>query len=142
MFNWVDFSFGDCPASIDDYNIYPSEWGELGSVDIYHAEVIVADPFILNGEEGFWSVRIANGYLSSPEVHYQALIKLQGLCPLYQSTEILADVFCGPGTVFDVLTHQCIPITENVCPGDLDGNGIVATSDLLLFLSNFGLTCL
>ena len=136
------FSFGDCPASIDDYNIYPSEWGELGSVDIYHAEVIVADPFILNGEEGFWSVRIANGYLSSPEVHYQALIKLQGLCPLYQSTEILADVFCGPGTVFDVLTHQCIPITENVCPGDLDGNGIVATSDLLLFLSNFGLTCL
>lgn len=136
------FSFGDCPASIDDYNIYPAEWGELGSMDIYHAEVIVADSFILNGEEGFWSVRIANGYLSSPEVHYQALIKLQGLCPLYQSAEILADVFCGPGTVFDVLTNQCIPITENVCPGDLDGNGIVATSDLLLFLSNFGLTCL
>ncbi|MFZ8836336.1 MAG: hypothetical protein ACO2XQ_04765, partial [Flavobacteriales bacterium] len=29
----------------------------------------------------------------------------------------------------------------NTCPGDLDGDGLVATPDLLSFLSVFGTTC-
>jgi hypothetical protein len=27
------------------------------------------------------------------------------------------------------------------CPEDLDGNGVVGTSDLLMFLSSFGIVC-
>ena len=30
---------------------------------------------------------------------------------------------------------------EDDCPADLDGDGVVTTSDLLDFLSSFGLTC-
>ena len=36
---------------------------------------------------------------------------------------------------------SCIIQQTNACPGDLDGDGLVATPDLLTFLSVFGLTC-
>jgi uncharacterized protein (TIGR02145 family) len=32
-------------------------------------------------------------------------------------------------------------VTDNFCPADLDGNGVVATQDLLSFLSLFGIIC-
>ena len=41
--------------------------------------------------------------------------------------------------MFDFVTHQCLPI--NNCQSDFDGDGNVTTSDLLLFLSDFGLSC-
>ncbi|MDA0569166.1 MAG: redoxin domain-containing protein [Bacteroidetes bacterium] len=37
---------------------------------------------------------------------------------------------------------SCVFETTNACPADLDGNGVVATQDLLSFLSLFGESCL
>jgi hypothetical protein len=36
---------------------------------------------------------------------------------------------------------SCVFETTNACPADLDGNGVVATQDLLSFLSLFGEIC-
>jgi hypothetical protein len=32
-------------------------------------------------------------------------------------------------------------VVENDCPADLDGDGAVATADLLFFLTAFGMIC-
>ncbi len=47
----------------------------------------------------------------------------------YNSTAVVDDGSC----VFDSCT--------NACPSDLNGDGLVNTNDLLLFLGNFGTTC-
>lgn len=47
--------------------------------------------------------------------------------------------YCGPGTSWDEATQQCVGVEG--CVGDLDGDGSVATSDLLGFLSVFGAVC-
>lgn len=46
-------------------------------------------------------------------------------------------VICGDGTVWDEDLQQCIV----VCQADLNHDGEVSTSDLLIFLSVFGLSC-
>jgi hypothetical protein len=41
----------------------------------------------------------------------------------------------------NVENGSCIFETASSCPGDLDGDGTVATPDLLSFLSVFGTDC-
>ena len=36
---------------------------------------------------------------------------------------------------------SCLPTSEPSCPADVDGDGTIATSDLLIFLSYFGTDC-
>jgi uncharacterized delta-60 repeat protein len=47
-------------------------------------------------------------------------------------------VICGEGTIWDENVQQCV---EAGCPSDLNDDGIINTSDLLIFLTNFGQTC-
>lgn len=47
--------------------------------------------------------------------------------------------YCGPGTAWDEATQQCVGAES--CAGDLDGDGAVATADLLGFLAVFGGIC-
>lgn len=47
---------------------------------------------------------------------------------------------CGVGTEWDEDTQSCLPI-EGFCQTDLDGDGLVAVSDLLLILADFGYEC-
>ena len=65
--------------------------------------------------------------------------------PGYTCDGTLATAFCGEGTVWNDALQQCIgadPTTvEEACVGDLDGDGLRAVSDLLLFLSVFGEPC-
>ena len=50
--------------------------------------------------------------------------------------------FCGVGTVWDVATETCISIlTENVCPSDLNNDGLTNVPDLLQLLIDFGTIC-
>ncbi|MDE0722722.1 MAG: CRTAC1 family protein, partial [Flavobacteriales bacterium] len=50
--------------------------------------------------------------------------------------------FCGVGTVWDEASETCISIfTEDVCPSDLNNDGITNVPDLLELLSNFGTIC-
>jgi hypothetical protein len=65
--------------------------------------------------------------------------------PGYTCDGTLATAFCGEGTVWNDALQQCIvadptPVGET-CLGDLDGDGLRAVSDLLLFLSVFGEPC-
>ena len=47
--------------------------------------------------------------------------------------------YCLEGTVWDDLLEGCVPATECTQLADLDDNGNVGTTDLLLLLSEFGL---
>ena len=47
---------------------------------------------------------------------------------------------CGTGTVWNAATGQCVS-SLTVCPGDVDGDGIVGVNDVLDILSNFGGVC-
>lgn len=47
--------------------------------------------------------------------------------------------YCGPGTAWDEAIQQCVGVES--CTGDLDGDGAVATADLLGFLAVFGGIC-
>ena len=51
-----------------------------------------------------------------------------GICDALEAS------LCGPGTVFDAATGQCVG-TGSACPGDFDDSGLVGVSDLLIFLS-------
>ena len=44
---------------------------------------------------------------------------------------------CGPGTLWDDLNQVCVA----ACQADQDGDGLVTTSDLILFLTMFGASC-
>lgn len=48
--------------------------------------------------------------------------------------------YCGPGTTWDATAGQCVGV--DTCMGDFDGDGTIATSDLLGFLAIFGSTCI
>ena len=50
--------------------------------------------------------------------------------------------FCGVGTVWDEAAQTCISIfTEDVCPTDLNNDGITSVPDLLELLTHFGTIC-
>jgi uncharacterized protein (TIGR02145 family) len=46
---------------------------------------------------------------------------------------------CGPGTYWDASVNLCLPLND--CPGDLDNDGQVAVTDLLVLLGDFGDVC-
>jgi hypothetical protein len=47
--------------------------------------------------------------------------------------------FCGEGTVWHEGLGTCLPLA--VCLGDLDGNNIRGTNDLIMLLGVFGDEC-
>ena len=61
-----------------------------------------------------------------------------GVCDLDELAQSGASA-CGDGTVWDEDSQTCVAFDD--CPSDLDGNGDVGVSDLLILLSDFGLVC-
>ena len=61
-----------------------------------------------------------------------------GVCDLDELAQSGASA-CGDGTVWDEDSQTCVAFND--CPSDLDGNGDVGVSDLLILLSDFGLVC-
>ncbi|MGB0171292.1 MAG: hypothetical protein ACPF8Y_04860, partial [Flavobacteriales bacterium] len=57
-----------------------------------------------------------------------------GICDALEAS------LCGPGTVFDAATGQCVG-TGSACPGDFDDNGLIGVNDLLIFLGLFDTPC-
>ena len=47
--------------------------------------------------------------------------------------------YCGVGTVWDANLQVCVGFDD--CPADLNGNGLVEVSDLLMVLADFGTEC-
>jgi len=46
---------------------------------------------------------------------------------------------CGEGTIWDASLQTCVGFDD--CPADLNGNGLVEVSDLLMVLADFGEIC-
>lgn len=53
---------------------------------------------------------------------------------------VYSESLCGENTVWDETSGTCIGLV-NPCPADFDENGVVSTSDLLIFLVMFGSEC-
>jgi subtilisin-like proprotein convertase family protein len=53
--------------------------------------------------------------------------------------ESICNEACGEGTIWDSLSETCIPVA--FCSSDLDQDGIVSVSDILILLSDFGIEC-
>ena len=66
-------------------------------------------------------------------INYSPLYNLNdGLC-------VYPEQYCGFGTAWDSDLQTCVESPD--CQADLNGDGIVNTTDLLLFLSEFGTFC-
>ncbi|HAW73457.1 MAG TPA: hypothetical protein DCX00_06515 [Flavobacteriales bacterium] len=59
--------------------------------------------------------------------------------PLGLSNCYDGETFCGEGTIWDASLQTCVAFDD--CPADLNGNGLVEVSDLLLVLADFGTEC-
>ena len=115
---------------------FPSDWAttEPGT---YSATLNVAEG--LSGE-GEWTFTLANGWTGSGPVGLDVTLNCEYLC------EVPADVagcydpaacnFNPEATTDDGSCEydSCAPS----CPGDLDGDGLIAVSDVLLLLGDFG----
>ena len=66
-----------------------------------------------------------------------------GICDHLQLQTLINNVelgfYCGAGTIWNPELQQCLTIDN--CPGDLNGDQDIGTSDLLLFLAVFSTTC-
>lgn len=47
---------------------------------------------------------------------------------------------CGSGTVWSTSAGQCVS-ADPACPQDVNGDGMVGVSDILVLLSFFGVSC-
>ena len=53
--------------------------------------------------------------------------------------QCIGDDFCGEGTVWSEAFQMCVE--DSSCPGDLNGDLVVGTGDLLLLLMDYGFGC-
>ena len=86
------------------------------------------DVVFLNNYELYTNVQI-----SAPPGTYSICRSIQGLAIDYSE--------CSTQTCHDIPVSCAVPGEEDMCPEDLDGDGMVSTSDLLMFLSAFGAEC-
>lgn len=77
------------------------------------------------------------GCMDPAALNYQVYANVEdnSLCAYGEDGEI----YCGPDTFWDPEIEQCVPFNE--CPADLNGDLIVNSADLLIFLSFYSLTC-
>jgi hypothetical protein len=125
----------DC-NSLGNYSaIWPSSWQNSNS-GVYEA-IVVADVWGLAGE-GVWTFSVVNGYGSSDGIEVDMTLKLVGLCAPGEAvqngcTDADASNFDPTANVDD---GSCS--TASDCPPDLDGDGQVTASDVLVLLADFG----
>ena len=58
---------------------------------------------------------------------------------VYDDDEVDPSFYCGTGTEWSEAEGKCVALPQ--CTGDVDLNGSINVSDLLLFLSVFGSDC-
>ena len=138
---------GDCIA-LGGYNVtsdcnslgsyattWPSSWQSSNS-GVFEA-ILAADGWGLAGE-GEWTFSVVNGYGSSDGIEVDMTLKLVGLCApgaVVQTgcTDVTASNFDPTANVDD---GTCSSASD--CPADLDGDGQVTVSDVLVLLADFG----
>ena len=122
-------------CSLGGYTLWPASW-QTSTSGTYTATIDLTGNG-LSGN-GSWSVYLFNGYGGSAGVQYDASWTISGLC--------IDGGGSGPGevtarptsmaTARDGLGPSCSSATSAAClQADLNGDGIVTTSDMLVFLA-------
>ena len=149
-----------CP-SIGNYQVvWPAGW-QTQAAGLYTATVDISEAN-LSGS-GDWSVTLYNGYGASSEVNYVVNWIIEDLC-----LDVVAMNGCTDATACNYdenatdddgscffaeegynCAGECILDTDGdgepdcdavTCPADLNGNGSIEVSDVLILLSDFGCT--
>ena len=138
-------------------------FNHLGAKDVlFLSSTITGNTSVIGGNEGYESILVSNdetgsltlfsldsnfklpGCMDSCACNYNANATLDDgscdySCVILGCTYLDADNYDSLATEDDgSCTFTIVPST---CPADLDDDGSVSTSDLLLFLSAFGTTC-
>ena len=120
------------------------QWSGVTSMDLTRT-VLVGDSVTANVQwfQGLYDVQVevdwsaltdpSNGCTNPIADNYAAeAVEDDGTCT-YQA-------LCGSGTVWSASAAQCV-LADPACPQDVNGDGVVAVSDILELLSFFGLSC-
>ena len=146
-----------CPSA----GLWPGGWN-TSAAGTYTATAVFSEPISGVGD---WTVTIMNSWNASVGASYDTDITFIGLCEGLPSTpgcmdpgacnydvdatvddgscEYVSCAGCTDGTACNydptaILDDGSCEFTSCACPGDLDGDGQVSVSDVLLFLSDFG----
>ena len=125
----------DCNSLGNFSAIWPSSWQSSNS-GVFEA-ILAADVWGLAGE-GEWTFSVVNGYGSSDGIELDMTLKLVGLCAPGEAvqngcTDAAASNFDPTANVDD---GSCLPASD--CQADLNGDGQVTVSDVLVLLADFG----
>jgi len=125
-----------CPTLGNYQTIWPSSWAASGD-GVYTATVDLSSAG-LDGD-GTWKVAAFNGWSTASAVTYDVSWTLSDVCPDFVEPDILGctdpeATNYNPAATLD--DGSCV--FPAPCPGDFDGNGIIAVNDVLIALGNFG----
>jgi hypothetical protein len=119
-----------CPSA----GLWPSGWS-TSAAGTYTATATFAEPIQGAGD---WTITIMNSWASSNGASYETTLTFDGLCEGPLSVPGCTDAgACNYDATATADDGSC-EYESCACPGDLDGDGQVAVTDVLLFLSDFG----
>jgi hypothetical protein len=119
-----------CPSA----GLWPSGWN-TSAAGTYTATATFAEPIQGAGD---WTITIMNSWASSNGASYETTLTFDGLCEGPLSVPGCTDAgACNYDATATADDGSC-EYESCACPGDLDGDGQVAVTDVLLFLSDFG----
>jgi hypothetical protein len=146
-----------CPSA----GLWPGGWN-TSAAGTYTATAVFAEPISGVGE---WTITIMNSWASSVGASYDTDITFNGLCEglpavpgcmdpnacNYDPDATIDDGSCDLTSCYGCTDSAACNYNADAtnddgscdyatcaCPGDLDGDGQVAVTDVLLFLSDFG----
>jgi len=116
------------------------EYKFLSSPDWIDAEGVPEECGVDNGLGGYNRSAVSDGVLTTiPVVCFSSCSACDGTGGGGPDDPLDGASFCGPGTVWDNQLELCVGIAT--CNEDIDGDGLVAVSDVLALLSEFGSVC-
>jgi hypothetical protein len=138
-------------------------FNHLGAKDVlFLSSAITGNTSVTGGNEGYESILVSNDEtgsltLFSLDSNFKVPGCMDACACNYSQYATVDDLSCDYSCVilgckypdadnYDVLATEddgscTFPINTSTCDGDMDDDGSVSTSDLLIFLSAFGTTC-
>lgn len=119
-----------CPSA----GQWPSNWN-TSAQGTYTATAVFNEPMLGSGD---WTVTIMNSWDDSNGASYETTLTFAGLCEGILAVPGCTDsAACNYDATATSDDGSC-EYTSCSCLGDLDGDGQVAVTDVLMFLSDFG----
>lgn len=119
-------------------NYDPNATGDFGFCD--YSCVGCTDPLACNFGPQFWIDDGSCDY-TCEGCTYPSALNYNAAAVTDDGTCMFGPQYCGEGTYWDADSQTCLASSGPLCMSDLDNNGTVGTSDLLVLLSDFGTAC-